>query len=236
MIELSKRLQAVADFVTPSECIVDIGTDHAYIPIYLVEKNYTNKAIAMDVNEGPLKKAREHISSAGLEDRIECRLSDGLRNLGENEAKCAIIAGMGGALIIRILQDGERQALNLKELILQPQSEISKVRAFLLEQGYQIQLEEMVLEEGKYYPMMKVIPLVNKHEKETWNHIELKYGKLLLQNRHPILKKYLEKEERLKLEIYNKLEAQQGENIQKRKGELAIELEYIKKGLEYYAV
>ncbi|MBU3841289.1 MAG: SAM-dependent methyltransferase, partial [Candidatus Ruminococcus intestinipullorum] len=83
---------------------------------------------------------------------------------------------------------------------------------------------------------MKVIPLVNKHEKETWNHIELKYGKLLLQNRHPILKKYLEKEERLKSEIYNKLEAQQGEKIQKRKEELAIELEYIKKGLEYYAV
>ena len=103
---LSLRLQAVAEFVAKGSVPVDIGTDHGYVPLYLVESGCCPRAIAADVNEGPLKKAKEHIVAAGLEDRIETVLSDGLKNieLSDKEASYTLIlAGMGGPLMSRIL-------------------------------------------------------------------------------------------------------------------------------------
>ncbi len=151
--ELSKRLQAVADLVTVRGCVADIGTDHAtvrgcvadigtdhaYIPIYLTEHKKVKKAFAMDVNEGPLIRA------------------EGLEKLSPGEVEAVIIAGMGGGLVMRILTEGQAVAETLQECILQPQSEIAKVREFLQQNGYQIVQEEMVLDEGKYYPMMRVV-------------------------------------------------------------------------------
>ena len=90
-IELSKRLQAVANLVSPGMRLVDVGTDHAYIPIYLTEKGKIPSAIAMDINKGPLERAEEHIKAHGLEGRIQIRLSDGLAKLQAGEAVCALI-------------------------------------------------------------------------------------------------------------------------------------------------
>ena len=94
--ELSKRLQAVADLVTVRECVADIGTDHAYIPIYLTEHKKVKKAFAMDVNEGPLIRAEEHVREAGLKEQIKMRRSNGLEKLSPGEVEAVIIAGMGG--------------------------------------------------------------------------------------------------------------------------------------------
>ena len=102
-MQLSIRMQAVADMVTPGGRIADIGTDHGYVPIYLVEQNKTDHAIAMDVRKGPLARAGENIVRFGCSDRIETRLSDGLAMLKPGEADTVIIAGMGGLLSIRIL-------------------------------------------------------------------------------------------------------------------------------------
>ena len=135
-MELSTRLQAVADFVTAGYKLADIGTDHAYIPIALVEQNRIPGAIAMDINEGPLQRAGEHIAENKMEKKIEIRLSNGFSALKKGEAESAVIAGMGGGLMIRILTEGEQIAKSLKECILQPQSEIERVRRFLLEEGY----------------------------------------------------------------------------------------------------
>ena len=146
MTELSERLRAVADLVDDGMVVADIGTDHGYIPIALVQEGRCPRAVAMDINIGPLDRARAHIQAAELSEKIDTRRSDGMKELKAEEADCAIIAGMGGALTIKILEESSATARSLKALILQPQSELYKVREYLAEQGYEILSEDMVLE------------------------------------------------------------------------------------------
>ena len=236
-MELSKRLQAVAALVTAGYITADIGTDHAYIPIYLVEHGLIPSAFAMDINEGPLGRAREHVEENGLSDRIELRLSDGLCALRPGEAEAAVLAGMGGGLMIRILKNSPDVTAGMKEFILQPQSEIAKVRAFLLEEGFLFIREDMVLEDGKFYPMMKVRTSGEQnYHSERWSDVEIRYGKYLLERRHPVLKAFLEREMSLKSEILKGLEGQSSEKALRRFGELKEEMVYVRKGLDYYAV
>lgn len=98
-MQLSIRMQAVADMVTPGGKVADVGTDHGYVPIYLIEQNKAFHAIAMDVRKGPLARAGENIVRFGCSGRIETRLSDGLERLEPNEADTVIIAGMGACLL-----------------------------------------------------------------------------------------------------------------------------------------
>lgn len=235
-MELSKRLFAVASLVTPGNKIADIGTDHAYIPIYLIEKNICVSAIAMDVNEGPIERAKDHIIEAGYENQIETRLSNGLEKLRPKEVESVIIAGMGGGLVLQILSAHPEVTCSLKECILQPQSEIAKVRAFLLNHGFEIIEEEMVLDEGKYYPMMKVLPPTSMDVQTEcpWNEIELRYGKLLLEQNHPVLHAFLERELRIYEDIFRSIENKTGEKIQQRKEELQQDITCIQKGLDAY--
>lgn len=239
-MELSKRLQAVADLVTAGYKVADIGTDHAYIPIFLLETGKTDWAAAMDVNKGPIEKARENIRAYGLEAQIETRLSNGFLALGKGEVQSAVIAGMGGNLVIRILQEGRDVVSTLQECILQPQSETDKVRAFLLREGFFFIEEDMVEEDGKYYPMMKVKPPKSGEEsrqnEEVWKIEQLWFGKLLLEKRHPVLKRYLERETRIREEILRSIGDKDSEQIQVRRGQLQEELNIIKKGMEYYAL
>lgn len=232
MMELSKRLQAVADMVTPGMRLADIGTDHAYIPIYLTEQNVIPEAIAMDINKGPLERAEEHIREYGFENRIRTRLSDGLKKLETGEADAMIAAGMGGALVIKILEDRKEVAKSLKELILQPQSELGKVRAYLLENGYQIIAENMILEDGKYYPMMKVIPC--EDDAQTYASEELEYGKWLLHNANPVLKQFLERELQINEGIVKSLNTQQTERAKCRQDEILQKNEEIRQVLAKY--
>ena len=221
-MELSKRLQAVADLVTPGLKVADVGTDHGYIPIYLIENKKNPFAVAMDINKGPLKKAEENITLHGLKDHIETRLSDGVEKLMEKETDSIVIAGMGGALVIHIMEQGSNIFKNVKEFILQPQSEIWKVRKYLMENGYKIIDEDMVLEDGKFYPMMKVV----NDRPEEYSMTELNYGKILLQKKNPVLKQFLEKEARIKKEIYHDLNENYSGNT-KRMKELEEELKII---------
>ena len=108
-MELSKRLQTVAAAVTPGHRIADVGTDHGYVPIYLVKNGLCPSACAMDVNKGPLARAAEHIGQEGLSDKIATRLSDGLAGLAPDETDTVVIAGMGGELILRIVPDSEKR-------------------------------------------------------------------------------------------------------------------------------
>ena len=109
-------------------------------------------AIAMDVRKGPLSRAQEHISQYGLDAYIETRLSDGLEALKPGEGDTLVIAGMGGPLMERILTDGAEVRESFREMILQPQSDIPHFRRFVRKIGWQITEEEMVLEDGKFYP------------------------------------------------------------------------------------
>ena len=229
-MELSKRLQAVADLVSDGLVVADVGTDHGYIPIYLLETGKCVKAFAMDVNKGPLLRAKEHIAEHGLEGMIETRLSDGVKQLQVGECDAVVIAGMGGALTVKILDEGKEVFKSLKEFILQPQSELSKVREYLYEQGYSIIAEDMAWEDGKFYPMMKVV----SGESDAYDAIELRYGKLLLSERHPVLKTFLEKEKMTKKNILQNLQKESGAHIEVRRKEIEEELEGIEYALQRY--
>lgn len=230
-MELSKRLYAVAGLVTEGASVADIGTDHGYVPIYLVERGIASKVIAMDVNQGPLNRARMHIVGHGLGDRIETRLSDGLARIRPGEVDTVIVSGMGGPLTIRILQEGKEVADQLNALILQPQSEICRVRRFLTENGYRIEQEDMVLEDGKYYPVMRVVH-GTKEPYEEWEYL---YGKRLLEARHPVLLEFLKRELHIKESILGQLAGRSGsESARERAEEICREREWIQKALAQY--
>ena len=168
-MQLSKRLRAVADLVPGGTVLADVGTDHAYIPIALVEEGKIPRALAMDINQGPLMRAEENIKAHGLEEKIEIRLSDGLEKMKKGEADAVLIAGMGGLLTVRILS-GKREILDGTTLVLQPQSDLPSVRGWLAEEGYAITAEDLVLEDGKYYPMMRAQKCGGMSEAKDRNH------------------------------------------------------------------
>ena len=139
-MELSKRLEMVAGLVT-QERIADIGTDHGYVPIYLYKQGRIKKAYACDVRKGPLEKCKKNIALYGAEDVIETRLGSGLTPLRPGEAETAIMAGMGGMLIVHILQDSPEVAASLTELVLSPQRDFGAVRKYLHQIGFAIREE-----------------------------------------------------------------------------------------------
>lgn len=230
MIQLSERLTAVAHMVTITGILADVGTDHGYIPVFLTGGKRIRGAIAMDINQGPLERAQEHIRQYGLEERIETRLSDGLHGLKPEEADGIVIAGMGGNLMKRILSEGEAVAHTAKELILQPQSELMEFRKFLWESGYEITAENMVFEDGKYYPMMRVVYQGKKSGEP--DRLALKYGEKLLAQKHPVLCQYLEWQKKQKKQILEQLEKHAKQDISDRRDELKRELSDIKLALE----
>lgn len=229
-MELSKRLQAVADLVSEGQIVADVGTDHGYIPIYLLETKKCEKAIAMDINKGPLLRAKEHIAEHGLNQKIQVKLSDGVKALSAGECDCVVVAGMGGALAVKIMEEGREVFKSLREFVLQPQSELAKVRQYLWENEYCVIAEDMVLEDGKFYPMMKV----KSGSSNPYTQVELRYGRELLMQKHPILKIFLEKEMQTKEMIRGNLESESGEHIENRKRELQEELLLVKEALKVY--
>lgn len=231
MIKLSKRMKAVAAMVTSGGVLADVGTDHGYIPIALIQRQKIKSAIAMDINKGPLARAQDNIASAQLGDYIQTRLSDGVAALGEGEADSILIAGMGGELVIHILSEGEKVCKAASELILQPQSDIRKVREYLRLHQYKIVDEDMICEDGKYYPMMRV---VNVEADEAWMKMNEQtkvacdiYGPLLLRNGNPVLRRFLVRQHRQLTQILQKLQAQtMSEKIERRIAEVSEELQY----------
>jgi len=148
----------VAGLVQPCKSIADIGCDHGYVAMELVRSKVCRHVIAMDVNSGPLDRARHNIADFCMQDYIETRLSDGVSALREGEAEGIICAGMGGKLVISILEQGKKLIGEMKQVILQPQSELSEVRGYLREKGYLVEKEDIIYEDGKYYPMMRALP------------------------------------------------------------------------------
>lgn len=242
-VELSARMQALTDMVSKNSIVCDVGCDHGFVSIYLVQQQIASKVYAMDVGIGPLKRAREHIKEYQLEAYIETRLSDGLEALQMGEATCMICAGMGGPLMMRILQEGSAKAHAMKELILQPQSEIALFRTFLREDGYKIVEENMVFEEGKFYPMMKAVPFQREDTPNTVQEQSMyeerdyrlwdRYGELLLKEGHPVLKQYLAHSKTYLMELLQHLKAQGGERAKERVTEMEEELRMIQKAQAY---
>ncbi len=203
MLKISNRLKMAASMVTEGNRLCDVGTDHAYVPIFLCAAGKIPAALAMDIGKGPLQRAEEHIRAYNMTEQIATRLSDGLKEFQIGEADAILIAGMGGGLIQKILDTSLDKAKSVKELILGPQSEIEELRRYLYETGFCITAEEMVEEEGKYYVFFHVIP---EQDTRTYTDGEFRYGKDLMEKKHPILRKYLEFQKRVFTDLMIQLE------------------------------
>ena len=232
-VQLSERLTAIAEMVTEGNRLVDVGCDHGYLPVYLMLQHKIPGAIATDVGKGPLARAQEHIAQYHMEAYIETRLCNGLSEIRPGEGDTLVIAGMGGPLMERILSAGRHALPGFQELILQPQSDIPHFRRFVMQNGYQIVQEEMILEDGKFYPIMKVV----QHEGEqpaVWSREEEMFGRLLHERKHPVLKLYLERELRIRSEISAQLELASGDVAKKRRMEVEEEKQLILTALKRY--
>lgn len=242
-MELSKRLQAAAGLISEGNRLVDVGTDHGYIPIYLVQHKKIPSAIAMDVKKGPLSRAEEHIKQAGLSAYITCRLSDGLKELKPGEGDSLLLAGMGGNLIVRILKESPETLAFFREVALQPQSAHGLVRKTAEALGWRTQKEDMVFEDGKFYPMLRLVHAgradgVGHSGWDYKNEAEYLYGKLLLREKHPVLKAYLEKQQDLMEELRERLQerilAEGSKSAKERLRELKKEQAVLREAFSYY--
>lgn len=187
-MELSNRLKAVASMVDECECIADIGTDHGYIPIYLINKGICKNVIACDINMGPLHKAKVNIRSYNLQDKIECRLGDGLSSLKIGEVQGIIIAGMGGNLIRDIIEKGIDVFKQVSFVILQPVQNAEVLREHIYKRGYNILDENLCIDENKFYEIIK-IEYDNKPKKV--DSIFYEVSKKLINTEHPDIKKFV---------------------------------------------
>ena len=241
MVKLSKRMMHLADMVTQGATVADVGTDHGYIPIYLIQSERIRHAFALDIREGPLLRAKEHIAAFGLDDYITVRRSDGVAALKAGEADSILIAGMGGDVMLHILVEGESVIASAKELILQPQSEIGQVRKYLCNRGYQIDREDMVLEEGKYYPMMHVVLWQKEDIRAKYAAYEaqerelfFRYGERLLKEKNSVLQLYLRQQIGQYEAILNSLAAKsQTEALVLRREEILHKLACAKRAAAY---
>ena len=154
---ISKRLELVASFVPQGAVLLDVGSDHAYLPIDLVERGRIKSAIAGEVVEGPYQSAVKNVEAHGLKEKIQVRLANGLAAFEEADQVSVItIAGMGGRLIARILEEGLDKLANVERLILQPNNREDDLRIWLQENGFQIVAESILEEAGKFYEILVV--------------------------------------------------------------------------------
>lgn len=226
-MDISYRLEKVASKVKSGTKIADVGTDHAYIPIYLSLQNVIQSAIAMDVKKGPLQIADRNIKKYDLVEKIETRLSDGLHELKPLEADTIIIAGMGGLLMNRILEEGSHILDSDVTLILQPQSEIPLVRQKIHELGYKIDDEDMLIDEDKIYNII----VATKGQESYDNSLFYQYGKHLIETKNEILITFLLKRRSTLERIFHSLEEKITTNSLLRIEEIKVELKTIEEVL-----
>jgi tRNA (adenine22-N1)-methyltransferase len=157
-MKLSKRLSAVLTMIPWNSSIADIGTDHGYVPIQACASGRSPSAIAVDVVPGPLAAARAHVQAAGLEHRIDCRLGNGLQCLQPHEVNGALFCGMGGPLIIKLLEASPKVWKAFDFVVMQPMSDSYRLRRFLYDSGWHIQDEDIVYEDGHLYELLLAVP------------------------------------------------------------------------------
>lgn len=234
MIRISDRLRIVAHMCDKGAVVADIGTDHGYLPIYLVQEGIAPSAIAMDLRKGPLEKAKKHICDNCLEDRIQTRLSDGLEKLSKNEADIITICGMGGRLIADIVTKGKDVITQNTILVVSPQSEVGEFRHFLVSQGFEIEDEQMLKEDGKYYFIIKC----RKSEESVcseFSETQYQYGWKLLDGKDKTLYEYLIKEKETNEGISNSIKKDESNpTVKLRLQQLSQKNNIIMKALSYY--
>lgn len=214
-MELDLRLKEVAKLVPPSDSLGDIGTDHGYLLIELIETGKIQRGIGCDLRQGPLKSAENHVKKRGLQGKIELRLGDGLAPLAPKEVAGISICGMGGSTIQEILMDQREIVENLSYLVCQPQNNGGGLRKFLACSGWKIVEEKLVESQGKMYEMF----LARKGEMIFPDReIDWELGPLLVRRKEPLLKRKIAEMIFLSKKVLQGLESgkKNQENAQKK--------------------
>ncbi len=221
-MKLTDRLYKIASFVTDGKRIADIGTDHGYIPVYLLKNNKIPFAILADINKGPLENARKEVRHNSLENKTDLRCGSGIEVLEKGEVDEIIIAGMGGILIADILEAKKEVAQNAEKLILQPMQAQEELRKYLLNNGYEIMEETLENEDFRIYEIMtaKYTGKNNTPEDEIYYEV----GEKLLNNKNELFTEFINKKIRSNKAILDKLDGIESETISEKRREIEIKI------------
>lgn len=183
------RLECIKSMVTKCKTAADIGTDHGYVAEMLLNDNTCEKVIATDLNEGPLNRAIEYLTSKNINLKCDFRLGSGLTVLNDNEADAIVIAGMGGELIADILETSKSIAKEVSQLILQPMTTAEKLRRYLYENGFKIIDEKIVKEYHHYYFIIKAEPGTSELQDEIY----YEFSRHLIEKKDTLMIEYMDK-------------------------------------------
>ncbi|HEU4965494.1 MAG TPA: class I SAM-dependent methyltransferase [Bacilli bacterium] len=190
MITLSNRLARIASYVPTGVKTADIGSDHAFLPIHLAQSGKSVYAVAGELNLGPFKAAERNVRQQGLTDRVSVRRGDGLAVIEPGEVDVITVSGMGGGTIKEILAADTSKLQGVSRLVLSPQGDADTLRRWLLEQGWQIVDEDLLIEDDKLYEFV----VAERGEMKIDNPLALEFGPLLLARKHPLLVERLDYE------------------------------------------
>lgn len=210
MVLNNLRLLMIANMVPDCDCVADIGTDHALLPIYLVLNNKCKKVIASDVRKGPLKSAMRNIKKYGLEDKIETRMGSGLQTINQMECQVAVLAGMGGYLITELLKESMDVVQGIPNLIIQPNTEEDTVRKFLYDNSFEILKEDAVVDKGHCY--LSILCRYVPGLEEMYTDLELITGKILYKQNSERAKDYYGNLKAKAMKVIKKLERVENKN------------------------
>lgn len=184
-MHIGSRLETIGRLV-PDGCVLsDIGTDHAYLPVWLLEQGRIERAIAGDVAQGPCQAARTTVALHGLQEKVEVRLGSGLSVLKPGEASCITIAGMGASTMISILEADMEVACAAESLVLQPMAGAASLRAWLIGHGWQLVEEELVEDAPHFYEIISA----KRGKSAAYSEAQLAIGPVLLARQHLLLAK-----------------------------------------------
>lgn len=202
--------------VKPGLVLADIGTDHAYLPIYLVRTGKVPRAIAVDLNQGPYEGAKAQVESQGLAEKISVRLGDGLEPLAPGEAETVVLAGMGGSTMVGILERRPEVVSRLKQLVLQPMVKAAQIRRWLADHGWRIEDETLVEDGGIIYCIIGAVPGVEEYK--DW--LTLEIGPVILAKRPPLFSSYVLKLLQDLKKVVQSLEKSRNEEAQAKRAEI----------------
>lgn len=215
-IKLSKRLKMVAGFVAPQARVADIGSDHAYLPTYLVQSGQINFALAGEVVKGPFEIAQNQVNEMNLQQQIEVRLANGLAAIElTDQIDTIVIAGMGGILISEILDAGQEKLAPVKRLILQPNNHEDSLRQWLFDHHFMIKNEAILLEAGKFYEIIVAEPAeISVSKISVPSAKSLMFGPILSEEKSEVFQQKWQKELTTLHKILERLPEEQKEKRQ----------------------
>ncbi len=224
MEKLSERLLSLARMVPAGSKVADIGTDHAFLPCYLVKQKIVSYAVGIDVNEGPFQIARQTVNDQNLSSLIDIRLGNGLLPLKAGEVDVVVIAGMGGSTMREILAQSPEIVRGLRKIIVQPMIGAEAIRFWLHEQGWVIIQEELIYEDKRVFQIIGA----ERGKEQDLNLMEACYGPLLIKQRHPLLKEIIAKDIKGLQEILDQLAKSNSREVKKKYGEFQEKMKMIK--------